>query len=156
MIFKRSKPAAHKPPAIVAEPSYIARDTTVHGNVMTDGEIHIDGAVHGSVRAHTCLVDKRGEVRGEITAEIIYIRGRVIGPLNGVHVQIESGAHVEGDVTNETISIENGAFVLGSIRHAIPAPGQTSEIFAKLEAPENFKLDQVSENVRPFKAPKQN
>lgn len=156
MIFKRSKSAPPKPPATVAEPSYIARDTTVEGNIMTDGEIHIDGAVHGMVRANTCLVDNRGEVRGEISAEVIYVRGRVIGPISGIHVQIEAGSHVEGDVTSETISIENGAYVLGSIRHVAPPPGQPIDIFAKLEAPENVALDQTSENVRPFKAPKQN
>ncbi len=156
MIFKRSKPAPPRQAAIAAEPSYIARDTTVEGNVVSEGEIHIDGSVHGMVRAHTCLVDRRGEVRGEILADIVYVRGRVIGPISGGHIQIESGAHVEGDVTNETISIENGAYVLGSIRHAVPAPGQSPELFNKLEMPENLKLDQISENVRPFKTPKQN
>jgi cytoskeletal protein CcmA (bactofilin family) len=156
MIFKRSKPTPPRPPAIVAEPSYIAHDTTVQGDVISEGEIHVDGSVHGMVRAHTCLVDRRGEVRGEISAEIVYVRGRVIGPINGVHVQIEAGAHVEGDVTNETISIENGAYVLGSIRHAAPAPGQSPDLFNKLEKPENLMIDQIAENVRPFKTPKQN
>jgi cytoskeletal protein CcmA (bactofilin family) len=154
MIFKRSKPPTPKQPAISAEPSYIARDTTVHGDLISEGEIHIDGAIHGSVRAHTCLIDKRGEVRGEVVADIIYVRGRVIGPINGIHVQIESGAHVEGDVTNETISIENGAFVLGSIRHAQPAPGRAVDLFVKLDGPEANNLDLIAENVRPFKAPK--
>jgi cytoskeletal protein CcmA (bactofilin family) len=155
MIFKRSKPPVPKQPVVSAEPSYIARDTTVNGDVMTEGEIHIDGAIHGSVRANTCLIDKRGEVRGEVTADVIYVRGRVIGPIYGVHVQIEAGAHVEGDVTNETISIENGAFVLGSIRHAQPAPGRAVDVFTKIEGPESKKLDLISENVRPFKPPKQ-
>ncbi len=156
MIFKRTKPAPPRPAAMVTEPSYIAHDTTVEGNIISEGEIHVDGSVHGMVRAHTCLVDRRGEVRGEISAEIVYVRGRVVGPINGVHVQIEAGAHVEGDVTNETISIENGAYVLGSIRHAVPPPGQSPEIFSKLEMSDNLKLDQISENVRPFKTPKQN
>jgi cytoskeletal protein CcmA (bactofilin family) len=156
MIFKRSKPAPPRPSAIVAEPSYIARDTTVEGDVISEGEIHIDGSVHGIVRAHTCLVDRRGEVRGEISADVVYVRGRVVGPIHGGHVQIEAGAHVEGDVTNETISIENGAYVLGSIRHAVPAPGQSPDLFNKLELLENLKPDQ-GENVRPFKlTPKQN
>lgn len=156
MIFKRSKTPAPKQVAINAEPSYIARDTTVHGDLLSEGEIHIDGAVHGSVRAHTCLIDRRGEVRGQVSADVIYVRGRVVGPINGVHVQIESGAHVEGDVTNETISIENGAFVLGSIRHAQPAPGKAVDIFAKLEAPDLGNAELNLENIRVFKAPKQN
>ncbi len=156
MIFKRSKPAPRQT-AIPAEPSYIARDTTVEGNLMSDGEIHIDGAIHGTVRAHTCLVDARGEVRGEIAADMVYVRGRVIGPISGIHVQIESGAHVEGDVINETISIANGAYVLGSIRHVKPAPppAQPNELFKKLEAPQAFDGEPEPENVHPFKTPKQ-
>lgn len=155
MIFRRSKPAPHQIP-VPAEPSYIARDTTVEGNVVSDGEIHIDGSVRGKVQAHTCLVDVRGEVRGEISAEIVYIRGRVIGPISGVHIQIQASAHVEGDVINETISIENGAFVLGSIRHVTPMRQRVPEVFSKLEAPQSFNSEDKSENVHPFRPPKQN
>ena len=153
MIFRRSKPAPRQAP-VAAEPSYIARDTTLEGNLMTDGEIHIDGSVRGMVRAHTCLVDARGEVRGEISAEIVYVRGRVIGPIHGLHVQIQAGAHVEGDVTNETISIENGAYVLGSIRHVNPVQQQPSSVFSKLDAPKGFEPEEKSENVHPFKSSK--
>lgn len=155
MFFKRSKTTPRQAPT-PAEPSYIARDTTIEGNLVSDGEIHIDGSVHGSVRAHTCLIDVRGEVRGDVSAEIVYVRGRVIGPISGVHVQIQAGAHVEGDVTNETISIENGAYVLGSIRHVMPIQQQPPDIFSKLEAPQSFNPSDKSENVHPFKTTKQN
>ncbi|NJM30763.1 MAG: polymer-forming cytoskeletal protein [Rhizobiales bacterium] len=46
------------------------------------------------------------------------MRGRVIGPIKGNHVHLYAGSHVEGDVINETISIENGAYIYGSIRRA--------------------------------------
>jgi cytoskeletal protein CcmA (bactofilin family) len=116
MFFKKKK-KSREVQQIIAEPSYIARDTTLEGNLICDGEIHIDGAVRGSVRAHTCLVEEHGEVHGEISADNIFIRGRVIGPVNGINVHIHAGAHVEGNVMNETLSIENGAYVYGSIRH---------------------------------------
>ena len=154
MFFRRSKSAPRQTP-VPAEPSYVARDTTVDGNLESDGEIHIDGSVHGTVRAHTCLVDVRGEVRGQISAEIVYVRGRVIGPINGVHVKIQTGAHVEGDIINETISIENGAYVLGSIRHVTPVKQRPPENLSKLEAPRGLDFEDKSKNVHPFKAPKQ-
>jgi cytoskeletal protein CcmA (bactofilin family) len=157
MIFKRSKPAPRQAPP-TAEPSYIARETTIEGNLMSAGEIHIDGMVRGLVRAHTCLVDRQGEVRGEISAEIVYVRGRVLGPISGVHVQIESGAHVEGDVTNETISIENGAYVLGSIRRVAPQlqPPIDQTHFEALEAPKVFEEENTKPKIHLFKAPKKN
>jgi cytoskeletal protein CcmA (bactofilin family) len=101
-----------------AEPCFISRDTTLEGNLICDGEIHIDGAVRGNIRAQTCLIEVHGEVIGEIVAENIFVRGKIIGPINGRHVHVFAGAHVEGNVTNETISIENGSFVLGNIRRA--------------------------------------
>jgi cytoskeletal protein CcmA (bactofilin family) len=120
-MFFKSKKKSREIQQIAAEPSFIARDTSLDGNIICDGEIHIDGAIRGSVQAHTCLIDTHGEVHGEVSAQVIYVRGRVIGPLDGAHVYIYAGAHVEGNVTNETISIENGAYVYGSIRHGGPA-----------------------------------
>jgi cytoskeletal protein CcmA (bactofilin family) len=124
-MFFKSKKKSRDAQTTTAEPSYIARDTSLEGNIICDGEIHIDGAVRGTVQAQTCLVDTHGEVHGEINAQIVYIRGRVIGPVVGSHVHIHAGAHVEGNVTNETISIENGAYVYGSIRHSNQAKPTT-------------------------------
>jgi cytoskeletal protein CcmA (bactofilin family) len=140
MMFFKSKKKTRELQQATSEPSYVARDTSLEGNLICDGEIHIDGAVRGSVRAHTCLVDNNGEVHGEITAEIVYVRGRVIGPVTGTHVFIHASAHVEGNVTNETISIENGAYIYGSIRHGAaahqPAPvPQVPAITAKPQEP---------------------
>ena len=121
MIFKRPR-TNPDPMPMAAEPTYIGRETSIEGNILSDGEIHIDGAVRGLVRAHTCLIDAHGELLGELFAQVIYVRGRMIGPIVGVNVHIEAGAHVEGNVTNETISIENGAYVLGSISHGDMSP----------------------------------
>ncbi len=123
MIFRRNKPAPRQEAAalepVVAEqttePSYIARDTTVEGNISTPGEIHIEGELRGSVRAYTCLIDTEGQVNGGVSAQYVVVRGRVLGPITATHVTIQKGAHVEGNVVHEGLSIEHGAFVMGSI-----------------------------------------
>jgi cytoskeletal protein CcmA (bactofilin family) len=139
MFFKKKNKIQQVRPA-PAEPCFISRDTTLEGNLICDGEIHIDGAVRGNIRAQTCLIETHGEVIGEIIAENIFVRGKMIGPINGRHVHVFAGAHVEGNVTNETISIENGSFVLGNIRRVEPKPE------AEIESP----LD----NVLPMKGNK--
>jgi len=119
MIFKRSKnstngsdtPASHGP-------SIVAQDVTIEGNITASGELHIDGTVYGSVRAKSCVIDMNGFVQGELIAEEIFIRGRVMGPIRGIHVNLYAGAQVEGDILNETISIENGANIYGMISRA--------------------------------------
>ena len=124
MIFKRPKPMSSGTRSIPSSaPSMVAQDVTIEGNITTTGELHIDGTVYGAVRAQSCVVDLNGFVHGEITADEIYIRGRVIGPLRGAHVNLYAGAQVEGDILNETISIENGANIYGMISRAEAPPG---------------------------------
>ncbi len=123
MIFKRNKPAPRQEVAAIepvvaetaTEPSYIGRDTTVEGNISTAGEIHIEGELRGSVRAYTCLIDTDGQVNGGVSAQYVVVRGRVLGPITATHVTIQKGAHVEGNVVHEGLSIEHGSFVMGSI-----------------------------------------
>jgi cytoskeletal protein CcmA (bactofilin family) len=159
-MFFKAKKKNREVPQVASEPSYIARDTSLEGNIICDGEIHIDGAVRGSVRAQTCLVDVHGEVHGEVAADVIFIRGRVIGPVTGVHVHIHAGSHVEGNVTNETISIENGAYVYGSIRHGgngAQAPVLTQKVVIKDPLLETIVTiaEEPHDNVRALKMSKQ-
>jgi len=123
MIFRKSKPspahnnvesvAAVSSPAV--EPSYLGPDTAFEGNIVCDGEIHIDCEFRGSVQAVTCLVDVNGHVQGSISAQYVVVRGRVIGPITARQLTISKGAHVEGDVMHHGLSIEQGAFVMGTI-----------------------------------------
>ncbi len=158
MFFKRTKSEVETS-SNALDPSYIARDTSFEGNIICDGEIHIDGMVRGIVRAHTCLIDAHGEILGELTAEHIFIRGRMIGPVTGTHVNIQAGAHVEGNVTNETISIENGAYVYGSMRQGglaevqpAPVTPVQHEPFMPMKASPN--AEDVVDNVRLIKTAK--
>jgi cytoskeletal protein CcmA (bactofilin family) len=121
MLFKKAKPRA-QPQTMAAqsdpnEPSYIGRDVAMEGQINCEGELHIDGSFRGTVRARVCVIDLHGVVHGELSGEVIHVRGRVIGPIQGSKVYIHAGAHVEGDVFQDSISIENGAYVYGTIRH---------------------------------------
>ncbi len=152
MFFKKPKSETENTSSAL-DPSYIARDTSFEGNIICDGEIHIDGMVRGTVRAHTCLIDAHGEIHGELTAQHIFIRGRMIGPVTGTHVNIQAGAHVEGNVTNETISIENGAYVYGSMRQgglSEPQSAPTPEPFKTMTVSPH--VEDVIDNVRPLKS----
>jgi cytoskeletal protein CcmA (bactofilin family) len=135
MIFRRSKKKPTNGAEAPAEsgPTIIASDVVIDGNITTAGELQIDGTVHGFVRARSCVVDMQGVVEGEVAAEEVFVRGRIIGPIRGLHVHLHAGAHVEGDVINETISVENGAYIYGTIRRsedplAQPSPASFTAI----------------------------
>jgi cytoskeletal protein CcmA (bactofilin family) len=105
-----------------SEPTVVARNMTIEGNLMCDGELHIDGTIIGSVRAGICVVEATGSITGEVHAEALYVHGTINGPINAGHVRIYAGSQVKGDVANETISIEDGAYLHGSVRHGRSAP----------------------------------
>lgn len=123
---KNNSPARAPQKPASAEPSFIGRNTVFEGHITCDGELHIDGTVRGTVRAGLCVIDQAGIVHGSVSGDIIHVRGRVLGPIQGANVYIHAGAHVEGDVFNDTISIENGAYVYGSIRHNAAPPAASA------------------------------
>jgi cytoskeletal protein CcmA (bactofilin family) len=135
MFFKNKKKqesqSARGPrPMVAAEPSFIGRNCVFEGHITCDGELHIDGTVRGTVQAGLCVIDEAGVVQGTVSGQVVHVRGRVLGPIQGSTVVIHAGAHVEGDVFNDSISIENGAYVYGSIRHnaASPPKGSTATL----------------------------
>ncbi|MDH3740324.1 MAG: polymer-forming cytoskeletal protein [Hyphomicrobiales bacterium] len=125
MLFKKSRNRKKDKPANNpgvrsgrAGPSIITSDVVIEGNLLTGGELQVDGTVNGNIRARAVVIDVQGVVHGEVAAEDVFVRGRIIGPIRGVNVTIVAGGHIEGDVVNENIAIENGAYVDGKIHHA--------------------------------------
>ena len=127
MIFKRFRNKTKSPKRNKRKkrgnlgPSIVTAEVVIDGHLLSGGELQIDGEVNGDVRAKAVVVDINGIVHGEVAAEDVIIRGRVIGPIRGLHVHLLNGCHVEGDILNETISIENGAYIDGQI-HRVDDP----------------------------------
>lgn len=101
-----------------AGPSIIGADVVIQGNIVTGGELQIDGTVQGDVRASAIVVGPQGTVQGELAGEDIFLRGRVIGPIRGLRVQVFAGAHVDGDIIHDSLAVETGAFCQGTIRRS--------------------------------------
>lgn len=111
--------------------SLISEHMTLEGSVVGDGELHLDGVVRGDVRVSKLTIGETGHVEGAIIAETVEIRGRVIGTLSAKQVRLYATAYVDGDVTHEQLSIENGAFFQGrSLKFQRPAatPGAAAPV----------------------------
>jgi cytoskeletal protein CcmA (bactofilin family) len=57
-------------------------------------------------------------VHGEIFAEDVTVRGKVIGRIRARKVLLAATSHVEGDILHEAFAVESGAFFEGNIRHS--------------------------------------
>lgn len=99
-------------------PSIISADLTVTGALLSTGDMQIDGIVEGDVRSIGLVIGERAEIHGEVWAEDVTVRGRVIGRIRARKVLLAATSHVEGDILHEAFAVEAGAFFEGNCRHS--------------------------------------
>ena len=110
--------AVPKRPQRANVPSIISADLTVTGTVISSGDVQIDGRIEGDVRVGSLVVGESAEIKGDVYAEDIVIRGRVNGGIRARKVQLAATARVEGNILHQTLSVEAGAFFEGNCRHS--------------------------------------
>ena len=99
-------------------PTIISTDMAISGTLASDGDVQIDGQVEGDVRCIGLVIGDKAEVQGEIYAEDVTIRGKVVGRIRARKVTLMATSHVEGDILHEAFSVETGAFFEGNCRHS--------------------------------------
>ena len=113
------EPAVRRSPAVV---SVIGKDVTVEGSVTGEGEVHIDGVVRGDVRVGRLSIGESGHVEGTVSAELVEVRGKVIGAVTAKQIRLFATARVDGDITHEQLAMETGASFQGrSLKFQRPA-----------------------------------
>jgi cytoskeletal protein CcmA (bactofilin family) len=93
--------------------STIGEDLKITGDVSSKGEIHLDGEVKGDVHCVALVLGESGKLEGNVIAEDVVIRGRLIGSIRALRVTLQAMCHVEGDVYHQSIALEQGAFFEG-------------------------------------------
>ena len=98
--------------------STIGEDLRITGNVSSKGEIHLDGEVHGDVSCVALVLGESATLEGNVTAEDVVIRGRLVGSVRGLRVTLQAMSHVEGDIYHQSLALEHGAYFEGRSRHS--------------------------------------
>lgn len=98
-------------------PSIIAEDMRLTGSITSQGEVQLDGRIDGDLRVKHLVIGSSGMVEGVVEADSVVVKGKIIGSLIANKVIIESTAEVHGDVFHDTLSIEAGAIIEGSLKH---------------------------------------
>ena len=119
-------PAAPKRARGGSAPSIISTDMAIQGAVNSAGDVQIDGRVEGDVRSISLVVGEHAEIHGEIFADEATVRGKVIGRIHARKVLLAATSHVEGDILNEALTVEAGAFFEGNCRHSSNPLGHDS------------------------------
>ena len=96
--------------------STISEDLTITGNVESQGELHLNGQVQGDVRCVVLVLGENAELEGNVVAEDVMVRGRLIGSVRAQKVMLQSTAHVEGNLFHKSLALEQGTHFEGESR----------------------------------------
>jgi len=107
-----------------AAPSILSADVVFVGNISSGGDIQIDGTVEGDIRSMSLTIGEKATINGEIVADDVTVRGRVIGSIHARRVQLCSSCHVEGNILHEALAVETGAYFEGNCRHSADPLGE--------------------------------
>ena len=103
----------------VAEESLIGSDLSIEGQSITircKGTLRLNGNIQGDVHSRQLDVGREAIITGSITAEAVDVYGRVNGAILSNKVVLHATAEVEGDISAEYLSIEQGASFDGRSR----------------------------------------
>jgi cytoskeletal protein CcmA (bactofilin family) len=120
-------------------PSVIGSGILVNGNIEADVDLQIRGKVVGDVRCDTLVLGEQGEIRGDVTAERVWLSGRVDGAIATGDLAIEATARVKGDLTYSRIRMADGAVVHGRMSYVGREAAAATESVPMNEAPAEQK-----------------
>ena len=111
--------------------STLAAGVKYEGNISGAGELQVEGNLKGDVRVARVVIGEGGAVEGTVHADVLDVRGRITGAIVAKQVKLYATARVEGDITQEQLAIDQGAWFQGRCNQAKrDTPGA-----AMLEAP---------------------
>lgn len=120
--------------------STLSAGVRYEGNISGGGDVQIDGALKGDVHLARVLIGESGSVNGAITADMIEVRGKVNGSITAKSVRLLATARVEGDITQEQLAIEPGAWFQGrSIQAKRELPTAAALAEAEAAKPERYQ-----------------
>ena len=110
----------------VSAQSTIGKTLLIKGEITGSGSVNIEGKVEGSIALpdDRVTVGRDGRVSASIAARDIVVLGEVLGSCKASdHLQIRNEGSLYGDIVVARISVEEGAYLTGSIdiqREAAP------------------------------------
>src|ERR1700732_4738517 len=96
----------------------ISQGIRIKGEVTGTEDLFIDGHFEGKVNlsSGSLTVGPNGEVKADIFAREVIVRGRVDGKIVGREkIQLWSTGNVAGDLQTERLTIEDGAVLCGRV-----------------------------------------
>ncbi|MBC2670875.1 polymer-forming cytoskeletal protein [Novosphingobium piscinae] len=95
--------------------SVLGADLAIKGDLTATADLHVDGTVEGDITCAALVQGASSLIGGAIRAENARLAGTVRGSIQAGSLVILKTARIEGDVSYETLTIEQGARVEGKL-----------------------------------------
>jgi cytoskeletal protein CcmA (bactofilin family) len=108
-----------KPIPAPLEQATIGRTLVIKGEVTGGESLYIDGRVEGTITLNDnrVTIGRNGSVAANINAREVVIMGKVTGNIECTdRLDIRGEGSLTGDVVTQRISVEDGAFLKGSVQ----------------------------------------
>lgn len=121
------KPAAPSAPQGSSDPmsnatfSVLGADLAIKGDLTASADLHIDGKVEGDITCAALVQGEKSAILGMIRADSARLAGTVKGSINAGSLVVLKTARIEGDVTYDALTIEQGAQVDGKLTPRVAA-----------------------------------
>ena len=114
------RPASAPTPRGTKIETVIGPNCHMHGTLQSDGGIRIDGVFQGDIdTAGNLIVGESAKVVAEISANNVSVSGAVKGNISGNRVEILETGRVWGDLTVNSLLLNEGAYLRGqTMMHA--------------------------------------
>ena len=93
--------------------STIGEDLAITGNVTSKGELQLNGQIRGDIDCKALVVGENARLEGNVVAEDVTIRGRLIGSVRALRLTLQSTSHVAGNLYHRHLSLEQGTHFEG-------------------------------------------
>lgn len=107
--------------------SMLGQGCKIKGDIELQGTIRIDGQFEGSISCpDTLIIGKSGIVKAEVKVKNAVIGGKLIGNIAAANkIELQSGSHVEGDISTARLVIDEGVFFEGNCKMGTSQSGKS-------------------------------
>ncbi len=123
-------------PDLNREPARIGHSVRIHGEITGQEDLLLDGEMDGNIQlpGQRVTIGPTGRLHGQVHARELIIHGKLQGDVVAQErLEIRKTGAVEGKLTVNRLSIEDGAFFKGSVT-PIPGTAERNEPIATAPA----------------------
>ena len=94
----------------------VVQDLQITGHLHSAQDMWFDGKIEGNLSCEANLsTGTNSSVKGNISANNLYVAGQVFGNLTATNIVIQATANIQGDVKAKQLNVESGALINGNL-----------------------------------------